>query len=159
MGKGHALNVQMGDRVLKEQLLIVRSVVFLVGMAGLGLEDLRKKEISSLPLILLASVGVVLSATSGDWSDWTVILRFLPGGAALLFAWMTRESIGYGDALVILCMGCFLPTEEILNLGMCALTLAGIWALFLLLVRKKNRKTQIPFVPFLVTGYVIMMFV
>ncbi|MGN0415289.1 MAG: hypothetical protein ACI4FX_07345 [Agathobacter sp.] len=141
---------------MKEQLLMIRSLVLLVGLMALGVEDLWKKQISSLPLILMAVAGGVLSVVTGDWKDWMVILRFLPGSITLLLAWLTKESIGYGDALVLLCMGCFLPTVQILNLCMCALTMSGIWALFLLLVRKKNRKTQIPFVPFLLAAYGIV---
>ena len=142
---------------MKEQLLMIRTIILLVGLIGFGLEDLRKKQVSLLPLILMAAVGGGLSIASGDWKDWTVVLRFLPGSVILLFAWLTKESIGYGDALVLLCMGCFLSVVQFLNVCMCALTLSGVWALFLLLVRKKSRKTEIAFIPFLLVGYGVMM--
>lgn len=140
-------------------VVVIRSVILLIGLAMLGIEDIRKKQVSVVPTLLLAAAGMVLSIISGDWNSWKVILRFLPGGITFLIAWMTRESIGYGDALVLLCIGCFLPGVQMINLCMAAFTLSGLFALFLLLVRKKGRKTQVPFVPFLLAGYCVILLV
>lgn len=142
-----------------EQLLSIRSVILLLALVGLGIEDWQKKQVSLLPILALAVVGSTLSVVSGDWNGWKVILRFLPGAVVFLFAWLTKESIGYGDALVVLCMGCFMTGLQLLNLCMAALTLSGLFALFLLLVRRKSRKTQIPFIPFLLAGYGIVMLI
>lgn len=142
-----------------EDLLAIRSVILLLGLAGLGVEDLRTKQVSSLPILVLAVIGCVLSVISGDWGSWNVLLRFLPGGAMLLLAWMTKESIGYGDAWILLCMGCFMTEIQMMNLCVIALSLSGLFALFLLLVRRKSRKTQIPFVPFLLAGYGIILLI
>lgn len=132
---------------------MIRTLVLAVGLLGLGIEDLWKKQISSLPLLLLAVAGGGISLALGDWGDETALWRLLPGCVMLLLAWFTRESIGYGDGFVVLCLGCFLDVWEVLNICMAALTLSGLAALFLLLVKKKNRKTQMPFVPFLLVGY------
>lgn len=137
----------------REQLLIIRTLVLAVGLIGLGIEDLWKKQISSLPLLLMAVAGGGISLALGDWGDWTALWRLLPGGVMLLLAWLTRESIGYGDGFVVLCLGCFLDFWKIVDICMAALTLSGFVALFMLLVKKKNRKTQMPFVPFLLVGY------
>ena len=142
-----------------EDLLAIRSVILLLGLAGLGVEDLHTKQVSSLPILVLAVIGCVLSVISGDWGSWNVLLRFLPGGAMLLLAWMTKESIGYGDAWILLCMGCFMTEIQMMNLCVIALSLSGFFALFLLLVRRKSRKTQIPFVPFLLAGYGIILLI
>lgn len=140
---------------MKEILLNIRLGILIGGLVVVGIEDLRKKEIGSLPLLIMGGLGVLLSLLAGDWTDWTVILRFLPGIFTLFLAWLTKESIGYGDGLTILCLGCFLPGEQIAGLCMMAITVAGIVALFLLLVKHRGKKTQIPFVPFLLIGLVI----
>lgn len=145
--------------MVKEQLLVIRALVLLAGLTGLGIEDLWEKQIRSLPLLLLAAAGGGLSVAVGDWSDWTVVWRFLPGAVTLLLAWLTRENIGYGDGLVVLCLGCYLSVWEILDLCMAALMMSGFVALFLLLVKKKNRKTEIPFIPFLQAGYGLLLLV
>ncbi len=142
---------------MQNKILMVRTIVLGIGLLGLGIEDLWKKEVHSLAVLLLGMAGAVLSFLGGDWVDWSVIVRFLPGALTLLLACFTGESIGYGDGLVLLCLGCFLPVLEILNLCMMAITMAGLFALFLLTVRKKGKKTPIPFVPFLLAGYVVLL--
>lgn len=142
---------------MNENLLFARSMVLLVGLTFSGVEDLRNREVHSLPVLLMGVVGALLSFLGGDWKDWTVVLRFCPGTFALLFAWVTGECIGYGDAWVLLGLGCFLSLAEIVNLCMVAVTLAGLVAAFLLLVKQRGRKTQIPFVPFLLLGYMVLL--
>lgn len=142
---------------MQNKILMVRTIVLGIGLLGLGMEDLWKKEVHGLAVLLLGIAGAVLSFLGGDWVDWRVIVRFLPGALTLFLACFTGESIGYGDGWVLLCLGCFLPIVEILNLCMAAITVAGLFALFLLTVRKKGRKTPIPFVPFLSAGYVVLL--
>lgn len=144
---------------MQEKILTIRSVVLLLGLAFCGLEDYRKKEIHLLPVLLMSVVGALLSVLGKDWTDWTIICRFAPGMLLFLLAWFTKESIGYGDAWVLLGLGCFLSAIEILNLSMIAISVAGLVALFLLLVKRKGRKTRIPFVPFLLVGYVALLMV
>ncbi|MCI7107654.1 MAG: A24 family peptidase [Lachnospiraceae bacterium] len=144
---------------MQEKIRLARLLIPLMGLAVLGIEDLRKKQISSWPMVFMGGVGVVLSFIGNAWNDWIAVLSFLPGCVTLLFAWITKESIGYGDGLVLLCLGCFLTAVQMVNLCMIAISIAGIVALFLLLIKKQNRKAQIPFVPFLFVGYVVLILV
>lgn len=86
----------------------------------------------------------------------SMVLGLLPGIFMLILAWSTRESIGYGDGLVILCMGCFYALGEMMAIVMIAITIAGITALGLLVFGHKNRKSEFPFVPFLLGAHLVM---
>ncbi len=124
-------------------------------MAGLGcisIEDMRKREISTLSLLLLGGLGVFLSLLGGEWKDISVLCRFLPGLIFLGLGKISRESIGYGDGFVILCLGSYLTVTQLLGACMTAVTLAGVAALFLMILLHRGRRTQIPFVPFLFIG-------
>jgi leader peptidase (prepilin peptidase)/N-methyltransferase len=93
----------------------------------------------------------------GEWTEVSFLLRFIPGLFVLLFAKVSDESIiGCGDGWVLLCLGCFAAVADLINLCMVSLTCAGIAALFMLLVLKRGRRAQIPFVPFLLIGYVVI---
>lgn len=94
-----------------------------------------------------------MTISEGAYRDWHVVLRFVPGLVCLGLGWLTKEGIGYGDGLMLLCLGCFLSLQQLLSVCLSALTLAGIAAMLLLLVFHKGRKTEIPFVPFLLAGY------
>jgi leader peptidase (prepilin peptidase)/N-methyltransferase len=118
-----------------------------------------KKEVSMLPIVGMSAVGATCSLLGGEWGNASFLLQFLPGMFVLLFARLSGESIGYGDGWVLLALGCFLGLEELVSLCMIAVSCAGMVALFLLVVLRRGRQTQIPFVPFLLLGYALTVFV
>lgn len=130
-----------------------KSIIVTVCLGYFSVEDIRKRELSGLPLALAGIIGIGLSIGEGTCQNWQALLRLLPGLVCLGLGWITREGIGYGDGLLILCLGCFLSLPQLLSVCFSALTLAGAAAIFLLLVLSKGKKTQIPFAPFLLAGY------
>lgn len=129
--------------------------VLTAGLGVLTVEDIRRRELSGIWILLLATAGAVFSVLAGSWTQASDMLRFLPGGFVLLLAWLTREGIGYGDGFVILSLGCFYTMQQIAAVCMLAVTAAGLAALFLLVVFHKGRKAQIPFVPFLLAAHLL----
>ena len=109
---------------------------------------MRKQELHGWAILLLGISGMAVSLLGGCWKNPVWFLGLLPGIFMLILAWSTRESIGYGDGLVILCMGCFYALGEMMAIVMIAITIAGIAALGLLIFGHKNRKSEFPFVPF-----------
>ncbi len=138
-----------------EKIKIIQSVILFAGLAVMAAEDIRKKQISLMPVVFMAAFGILLSVVAGEWDSWDVFLRFVPGVCILAAAWLTKETIGYGDGLVVLCLGCFLTAGELLDVCMAAITLAGVIALVLLVFLRKSKKAELPFVPFLFAGCVI----
>jgi leader peptidase (prepilin peptidase)/N-methyltransferase len=131
-------------------------IAALAGLTVLSAEDIIRKEISLVPVGIMAAVGALCSVLAGEWTEIYVLLQFLPGLFVLIFAKMSREYIGYGDGWVLLSLGCFLSVDSLVALCMVSLTCAGIVALFMLIVMHRGRRTQIPFVPFLLIGYVVI---
>jgi leader peptidase (prepilin peptidase)/N-methyltransferase len=136
--------------------LVIRMIAALAGLIVLSAEDLIRKEISLIPVGVMALVGVICSVLAGEWTGIYVLLQFLPGVLVLIFAKISRECIGYGDGWVLLSLGCFLSVDDLAGLCMVSLTCAGMVALFMLLVKRRGRRTQMPFVPFLLIGYVVI---
>jgi leader peptidase (prepilin peptidase)/N-methyltransferase len=131
-------------------------IAALAGLILLSAEDLIRKEISLIPVGIMAAVGALCSVLAGEWTGIYVLLQFLPGVLVLIFAKISREYIGYGDGWVLLSLGCFLSVDDLVGMCMISLTCAGFVALFMLLVMHRGRRTQIPFVPFLLIGYVVI---
>ena len=102
------------------------------------------------------NISMAVSLLGGCWKNPVWFLGLLPGIFMLILAWSTRESIGYGDGLVILCMGCFYALGEMMAIVIIAITIAGIAALGLLIFGHKNRKSEFPFVPFLLGAHLVM---
>jgi len=65
-----------------------------------------------------------------------------------------KESFGLGDILVFLFLGLLLPVDQLLITIFLSIVFGAIGGIILILLRKANRKSKIPFVPFIYTGYV-----
>ncbi len=108
--------------------------------------DLRKREFHPLPPILMA---LILIVTSGTFHPAGMI----PGVLLLLIGRISHEQIGYGDGLFCLCLGSCMGISRMTGLLMWALLLSAAGGIFMLLAGKADRKTEMPFLPFLFAAY------
>ena len=115
--------------------------------------DIRKREISIPVTLLFGLAGVVYSVRSGrTMTDYLIPLGIgilIRGGSVL-----TRGQVGMGDGWMLLALGCMLRMECYIQMACIGMLLAAAYSGVLMLVFRKNRKTEIPLVPFLLLGYV-----
>lgn len=140
----------------QNQLEMVRTVVLLGCLGLMSIEDIRKREISSMWIILLGVIGVPIMTALGEFRSALFLIRFVPGVVCVMLAWVTREQIGYGDALLLLVLGFYLDVNLLMNVCMVAMTLVGILSLVLLVVAKQSRKSELPLIPFILLGYLVV---
>ena len=115
--------------------------------------DIRKREISIPVTLLFGLAGVVYSVRTGrTMTDYLIPLGIgilILGGSVL-----TRGQVGMGDGWLLLALGCMLRMECYIQMACIGMLLAAAYSGVLMLVFRKNRKTEIPLVPFLLLGYV-----
>lgn len=115
--------------------------------------DIRKREISRPVTLLFGLAGVVYSVRTGrTMTDYLIPLGIgilILGGSVL-----TRGQVGMGDGWMLLALGCMLRMECYIQMACIGMLLAAAYSGVLMLVFRKNRKTEIPLVPFLLLGYV-----
>ena len=79
--------------------------------------------------------------------------------ALLLVAFLCRlispNAIGFGDIKLLFVMGLYLSTDGIGGVMFCCMVVAFVASAVLLITKKANRQTAIPFAPFLAAGTVI----
>lgn len=138
--------------------MFIKEVILTGGLCVMSVEDIKRKEIRRIWLIILGLAGALFIVTEGGLRELTDLARFVPGILCLLVAWMTREQLGWGDAILILIMGCYLDAGALTSICMIAFAMAGVAALGLLVVAKKSKKFTLPLVPFILTGYVLLHF-
>lgn len=115
--------------------------------------DIRRKEVS------LAAAAVFAAAALG-WSIYTGRISpefFIPAGIGSLFlavSVMTKGALGMGDGWLMMALGTVLETGEFLAMLLIGMGCSAVWAGILLVIRRKGRNTEIPFVPFLLLGYI-----
>lgn len=114
--------------------------------------DWKKHEIS-LPLTgIYASVGLIYSFMSGrEIQD--ILIPIVTGAVFLAASVITRGDLGMGDGWVLLALGCMTGTMVYLRTLGIGLFLSAVVSALLLTVFHRNRKTEIPFIPFLFLGY------
>lgn len=114
--------------------------------------DIRKREVSLVFTGILATAGIIWRLSGKGIS-----LEILPvAGVGLLLTGIsviTRGALGMGDSLMLLALGTAMRAEEFFLMLVGAVFTSAICAGILLTVLKKNRHTEIPFVPFLLLGY------
>ncbi len=129
-------------------------LIILAGLAVLSWTDIRTRKVPVIPVMLSGVVFVIYRV----WTGVTVMelaAGILPGTLLLLLAFVSGESIGKGDGLVLFMLGIYCGmAKAVAVLGM-ALLLAAVLALVLLLLKRANRKTKLPFLPCLCAGYLI----
>lgn len=114
--------------------------------------DIRKREICFPVICMFLAGGIIWRITDGTFYPNGLISMGI-GCIAAAISVLSRGSVGMGDGLLILAMGSAANIGELLGTLCMALLLCGIYAGLQLWVFKKKRDTEIPFVPFLLAGY------
>lgn len=123
----------------------------------LWLALLDKKHLEIKKSVLFVAAAVLLAAGSaGD----AMLPSRLGGGALgvllLFFCRFSKEAMGMADGILILVCGVAFGLYETAALCFFAALYAGIFSAILLITHKAGRKSRIPFLPFLLLGYVTM---
>ena len=129
--------------------------ILILGMLGFNsVRDIRKREIFLLPTLFFGAAGCIYRiGFCGEY--WQMLLpACLPGMLFLALSRMLPGQIGAGDAWVVLSLGAWMPSEELLAM-VCVSLFAAAVAAGILFLRKKRTKT-LPFVPFLLLGRILM---
>ncbi len=101
-------------------------------------------------------VGWGYALCVGECAWWEMLVCLLPGGLFAILAFLTKEQIGYGDSLLLLMLGGCVGGEATVRIWICGLVVSFFISVLLLVLRKADKKTRIPFVPCLLLGSLII---
>lgn len=130
-----------------------------IGLACLygltALDDLKTKQVRLGEIILFAVIGVVINLIYRTNSLTSIIGGIGIGLITILFSYISKEKIGMGDAYIITVTGLYLGFINTAMLLWISSVLASIFGI--ISIRKyDNKDLEIPFVPFLLLGYIIL---
>lgn len=119
--------------------------------------DLKKKYIHLWPVLVTGLMGGVINMSIYGIKASGIMAGAAVGGILLLMAFVSRQQIGYGDAVVFLALGmCLGPVTAlwVLWLSMLAAGVAGTVGI----IRKKHGwRSQLPYMPFVTVGYIVLL--
>lgn len=140
------LNVQWSD--------ILIGIIILVAM----IEDIKYKSINILVIALFYSAVVLKIMFSSKVELTDVVIGIVVGIGMVLVSIISKQSVGLADSIIILGLGVSYGGVRavcILTSALCAVLLVAV---VLLLFKKVNKKTTIPFIPFIFTMFIFSCF-
>jgi len=124
-------------------------------LAGFALYDMKTKTIP-VAAVVLAMIGSLIYRLCTGTGVPELVTGTVPGVVVLIIAFVTKESIGTGDGLVLCMLGLFCGWRQCLAVFGLALVLSAALAVVLLTCRRVGRKTALPFLPSLFGGYLLI---
>lgn len=118
----------------------------------LSVRDIREKKVN-IVFILPAVIPAFYQMPDGFLQ--AAVPGFLFSILLFVLSFLTKEAIGMGDAFAVLLCACYLPFYSLFLIFVAGLFMAGVVGVFLILIRRGNRKTEIPYLPFLTFSYLI----
>ena len=132
-------------------------IICMTGMfLYLSFEDIKKKTVPVIPIMIWGIAGVVMHLYYGRISPVSMVAGLIPGAAAYLLSMVSGEKIGRGDALLIMVTGIFMGFWGNVFMLWFGLILAALGGVVAVTMFKKGKGYELPFVPFLFAGFLIM---
>lgn len=138
------------------QNIIIDGIIGVM-LGACSIQDIIHKKINTW-LIVAGGLLLVLTLLILRPISITESLSGLPVGVLVMaISKATGGKIGMGDGMVLCVTGLWLGLWRNMELFAYALLAAAIVSVVLLALRLVNRKKSIPFIPFLLLGYLIIL--
>lgn len=144
----------MYRRALEDRFMEVVGLVCLYGITAF--EDLRKRQVRVIEIIIFGILGVIINILYKSHSFTSIAGGVMIGCMVLLFSYLSKEKIGKGDGLLIIVSGLYLGFRGTLTLLWISSFLAAIIGTIIVKKYKTNKDIELPFVPFLLIGYLLI---
>ena len=119
-------------------------------------DDIKTKQVRMLEIIVFGILGIIVNILWPVKSFESIICGLLVGIVLYLFSILTNEKIGKGDCFIIMVSGLYLGFIDVLVLIWISSLLALIYGLITIKRLKKDSSYEMPFVPFLLSGFLLM---
>ncbi|MCQ2537210.1 MAG: prepilin peptidase [Lachnospiraceae bacterium] len=114
--------------------------------------DIRRRSINIAAIIVFLALMVVL-AILGPNDVKRILLGIIPGAVTVLLAIASRGKVGIGDGIILSGIGLWCGLQETLSIYFVSLLICSAVGVFMMIGKKASIKTELPFLPFLLVGY------
>lgn len=139
-----------------DQIKNIRFAFVLIVLVIEAVTDFKKKEVNIVFPVLLAAAATVMLFFTKDISLINSIIGIAEGVLLILISFLTKGEIGMGDGILLAACGLMLGGKDNLIMFFFACLSSAIVSALIMLIKKADKKTKIPFVPFMIPGFLIM---
>ena len=118
--------------------------------------DFRKKEINIPASVILVFAAFGMYFLGKDISATNAIIGFAEGLILILVSVVTKGQIGIGDGILLASCGLMLGGRDNMVMFFFACLSSAIVSALMMIIKKADKKTKIPFVPFMIPGFLVM---
>lgn len=135
---------------------MIKAIVLMM-LALETFSDIRTKTVSGLRIIIFIIIGIPVNIIMRYQTLWSAVGGILVGGILLIYAFITKGGIGIGDGLMFVCLGIYLGLSVNLRLLFFSLITAAVLGGIYAVIKKRSIKSQIPFIPCVLSTYLIIL--
>lgn len=139
-------------QIIKGNLEIWQWMMLLTVLLPMAVKDIKYRKINGYICLVMIMVSFLIRVKIKQDADFTILLDLIPGVLMYVLSKLSPRSIGEGDALVLIFIGSVVGYMKEMQFLIISVFLAGLIALILFALKKVNRDTKLPFVPFLSVG-------
>lgn len=129
-----------------ETIRIIMSLILIITQS---IRDIKTHQISVVFVSLMGILGIITYLPFAKLESLSIAFGMTIGLGVLIISFFTRQQIGYGDGLILIVTGILLGFRNNMALFLGALIYSAMVGLSLLVIRKADKKTELPFVPFM----------
>lgn len=126
--------------------------MLLTVLLPMAVKDIKYRKINGYICLVMIMVSFLIRVKIKQDADFTILLDLIPGVLMYVLSKLSPRSIGEGDALVLIFIGSVVGYMKEMQFLIISVFLAGLIALILFALKKVDRDTKLPFVPFLSVG-------
>lgn len=139
-----------------ESIDVVRTVTAAVLLLTESAIDIKKKQINIL-LVISSMVIAVLTIIFNTDFLFSALLGLFEGLVIVILSLITKGALGMGDGLILCATGILLGYKDNFCLIFSGCVFAALFSIVLLMLGKADKKSRIPFVPFLLAGMLLVL--
>lgn len=140
---------------INEILKIISYIAVGIGLFICTITDIRSKKIYLGVVIPVSIICIVLNIITGQLNLFEVISLIITGGLFIAISVISGGQLGLGDVCVYIMTGVGIGSINNIYLIFISFMIAALGAEYLMLVKKKGRKYQMPLAPYVLAGYII----
>ncbi|MBQ9359558.1 MAG: prepilin peptidase [Lachnospiraceae bacterium] len=120
--------------------------------------DIKSRTVPAVIFAISGAVGIMAYIATGTYLSGGIVdelFGVILGAVFIGVALISGGKLGMGDALAILVIGIYLGGSGSALVVLYAMMITAAFSIVLLIIRRGNRDTALPFMPFLLAGCVL----
>lgn len=138
----------------------MKSIILIVYLGVLSFFDIKSRKVPVAWLaagviiaVLITLADCLCNPATWQWYLLSAVLGMVPGGFLILSGYLTGK-VGYGDGIALVGAGLLVGYRSGFVLMGFSLFFMSLFCVGVLLFKKGNGNTRIPYLPFLTIAYV-----